>query len=189
MIQYDSAVVIGRFSPFHNEHKKLIDEAIKLSKKVFIILGSVGGPRTNRTPFTELERSKMIRLVYPDRGQLQIIHQPDIPGKNDEWAFSIRQKLHERPSGNRRVLVSSLKEPEAWLNQLPTLFPDFEHRAVPHTSPICATDIRDIYFNINGYEKIKELVPSVVYSYLTMFMDSDHFWKAVDAHNLKERVG
>lgn len=65
--EYDLLVFIGRFQPFHNEHKRIIDTAISQSKHVLVLIGSAGKPRTIRNPFTYAERRIMIQKNYPSK--------------------------------------------------------------------------------------------------------------------------
>jgi bifunctional NMN adenylyltransferase/nudix hydrolase len=53
-------VFVGRFQPFHNEHKRIIDIALQKSKNVLVLVGSAGKARTIRNPFTFGERKHMI---------------------------------------------------------------------------------------------------------------------------------
>ena len=57
---YKYLVFIGRFQPFHNGHKAVIDEALKRSDKVIILIGSANLPRSLRNPFSVAERTAMI---------------------------------------------------------------------------------------------------------------------------------
>ena len=59
-------VVIGRFQPFHNSHKDLIDHALETSGKVVVIVGSSFRSRLPRNPFTFEERRDVIRKIYPN---------------------------------------------------------------------------------------------------------------------------
>lgn len=58
--EFDLLVFVGRFQPFHVEHKRIIDVALEKSKYVLVLVGSAGKPRTVRNPFTFEERKKMI---------------------------------------------------------------------------------------------------------------------------------
>lgn len=40
MKQFDKAVVIGRFQPFHNGHAAMVRKALEEAKTVYILLGS-----------------------------------------------------------------------------------------------------------------------------------------------------
>jgi adenylylsulfate kinase len=61
---------IGRFSPFHNGHKAIIDSFVDNGKPVCIAI------RQSEEKYTALERYQMIRAVYGDR--VKIIQIPDI---------------------------------------------------------------------------------------------------------------
>lgn len=63
--EFDLLVFIGRFQPFHLEHKRVIDIAMERAKHVLVLVGSSGKARTVRNPFTFGERKKMIQQNYP----------------------------------------------------------------------------------------------------------------------------
>lgn len=58
--EFDLLVLIGRFQPLHNQHKRIIDIALQKSKNVLVLVGSAGKARTIRNPFTFGERRDMI---------------------------------------------------------------------------------------------------------------------------------
>ena len=58
--EFDLLVFVGRFQPFHKEHKRVIDIALEKSRHVLILVGSAGKARTIRNPFTFDERKQMI---------------------------------------------------------------------------------------------------------------------------------
>lgn len=62
--EFDLLVFVGRFQPFHNEHKRIIDIALEKSKNVLVLVGSAGKARTIRNPFTFDERKQMIINSY-----------------------------------------------------------------------------------------------------------------------------
>lgn len=63
--EFDLLVFIGRFQPFHLEHKRVIDIAMERAKHVLVLVGSSGKARTVRNPFTFAERRRMIQENYP----------------------------------------------------------------------------------------------------------------------------
>ena len=65
--EFDLLVFIGRFQPFHLEHKRIIDIALQKSRHVLVLIGSAGKARTVRNPFTYQERKRMIQKNYPSR--------------------------------------------------------------------------------------------------------------------------
>lgn len=64
-MKYDALVFIGRFQPFHNGHKAIVDAALKQAKEVIIVVGSSFASRNIRNPFTFDERRQMIKSVFP----------------------------------------------------------------------------------------------------------------------------
>jgi bifunctional NMN adenylyltransferase/nudix hydrolase len=74
--EFDLLVFIGRFQPFHNEHKRIIDIALERSRNVLVLIGSAGKARSVRNPFTFQERKRMIAANYPSR----------FYGEGSEWS-------------------------------------------------------------------------------------------------------
>lgn len=62
--EFDLLVFVGRFQPFHNEHKRIIDIALQKSRNVLVLVGSAGKARTIRNPFTFDERKQMIEGAF-----------------------------------------------------------------------------------------------------------------------------
>jgi bifunctional NMN adenylyltransferase/nudix hydrolase len=56
------AIFIGRFSPVHKGHINVIQNALKTSDKVLILVGSSNAPRDIRNPWTFKEREEMLRI-------------------------------------------------------------------------------------------------------------------------------
>lgn len=70
------SLVIGRWQPFHDGHRALIDSVLAEGKSVLIAIRDT--PKSETDPFTVDERREMIRAVYPDDTQVVIIAIPDI---------------------------------------------------------------------------------------------------------------
>lgn len=56
----DVTVYIGRFNPFHLGHAYVLEQALKTSKLVIVLIGSAGQARSPKNPFTFNERKEMI---------------------------------------------------------------------------------------------------------------------------------
>lgn len=67
-------LLIGRWCPFHNGHKYLVDSYLNSGAKVCIAI------RRTDEKYNHLQRMAMIRAVYPDRDLVEIIVIPDICG-------------------------------------------------------------------------------------------------------------
>jgi len=73
------SLFIGRWQPFHNGHKKLIDRVLQEGWSVIIAIRDT--PISKDNPYTVLERKEMIRDAYEDlikQGRVKIITIPDI---------------------------------------------------------------------------------------------------------------
>lgn len=57
-MKYDALVFIGRFQPFHNGHRAIVDAAIEQAREVIIVVGSSFAARNIRNPFTFEERNE-----------------------------------------------------------------------------------------------------------------------------------
>ena len=65
MATFDYLVFIGRFEPFHNGHRYVLERALAQARKVIVIVGSAGRPRTTKNPWNAEERAVMIRHSIP----------------------------------------------------------------------------------------------------------------------------
>lgn len=85
----DFGFVIGRFQPFHNGHKHMIDKALEQCKLLTVFIGSAQESRTERNPLTFLERYWVISEVYEKEiknGRLVILPLIDAGiGDNPKW--------------------------------------------------------------------------------------------------------
>jgi adenylylsulfate kinase len=72
------ALFIGRWQPFHNGHKYLIDSAISNGEKVCVAIRNT--EISEKNPYTVEQRIEMIRRVYEDKVKIIVI--PDIKSIN-----------------------------------------------------------------------------------------------------------
>ena len=106
--EYDLLVFIGRFQPFHMEHKRIIEVALEKSKHVLVLVGSSGKARTIRNPFTYQERRDMIQQNFPH---------PRIGVGSEAYALP----AHEMPRLVIRSLFDKTYNDSAWIKQVQTL--------------------------------------------------------------------
>ncbi len=72
------ALFIGRWQPFHNGHKHLIDMALASKENVCVAIRDTGV--SEKDPYTAQQRAEMIRRVYGDNVKTIVI--PDIASIN-----------------------------------------------------------------------------------------------------------
>jgi adenylylsulfate kinase len=89
------ALFIGRWQPFHNGHKYLIDEALAKGEDVCVAIRNTEISDSN--PFTADERAEMIQRVYGERVKVIVI--PDIKsiniGRNVGYDVNIVEPPHD----------------------------------------------------------------------------------------------
>lgn len=190
---FDLLVFIGRFQPFHNEHKRVIDEAIKQAKHVLVLVGSAGSPRTTRNPFTYQERESMILGAYPNNVEFTD-HNPNMLGKvivhplydklyNDTaWEKQVQDIVHDtaldivnnggfRLHGLNDVKIGLIGAAKDHTSYYLKKFPQWESVDVPLDFRLDATSIRYDYWN--NTNEFCDYVPENVNEFLLNFMYSD----------------
>ena len=60
-----TAVLIGRFQPFHLGHLALLQQALRTAQQVVVVLGSAFQARSPKNPFTWQERQSLILGSLP----------------------------------------------------------------------------------------------------------------------------
>ncbi len=93
--QYDYAVFIGRFQPFHRGHYHVATEALKKASKLIFVIGSHDAPRTPKNPFTTVERREIILSAFDDeqRKRIKMIQQTDHTYNEERWISSIQTSV------------------------------------------------------------------------------------------------
>ena len=140
----DALVFIGRFQPFHNGHKAVIDAALEQAKEVVVVVGSSFAARNIRNPFTFEERKAMIKAVFPT-DQVIVVPVSDYPYDDNKWVNAIQKIVDETvPYAKDVGLIGHSKDNTSYyLN----IFPRWKnHVEVEDVGGINATDIRNRLF-------------------------------------------
>lgn len=110
MKPYKMAVIIGRFQPFHNGHKKLIEHAYTLADSVLVLIGSHNLAPSIQNPLYAVTRAESVRLLFP----AAIIRYLDDEFCDKEWLqnlhAAIRQEYPHEDFRERVCLVGSVKD-------------------------------------------------------------------------------
>lgn len=193
---YDLVAYIGRFQPFHNGHKSVIDYALTISKRVAICIGSAGGPRTPKNPWTANEREQMIRACYDDatNNRLVFLYIADYPYKHDKWLSTVTDLIYGaafavwKADGYKIGLIGVDKDHTSFYLHH---FPKFTSIPFTPEKVINATDIRRLYFqqsiNSNALDTYGAL-PDPVKSFMVGFFDHEAYkhivseWSWVEAY-------
>jgi nicotinamide-nucleotide adenylyltransferase len=84
-----TALIIGRFQPFHLGHMRLIEEAQKEAEHIVIGIGSSQESHKTSNPFSAEERRKMIESSLKGvKSRVSVYDIPDI-GDNARWVSHV----------------------------------------------------------------------------------------------------
>lgn len=89
-----TALIIGRFQPFHLGHLRLIEEAAKEADDIIIGIGSSQYSGTEQNPFSAEERRKMIQGSIPEEIKYSVYDIPDI-GDDKRWVSHVENLVPE----------------------------------------------------------------------------------------------
>ena len=181
----DALVFIGRFSPFHNGHKAVIEAALEKAEQVVIVVGSSFAARNIRNPFTFEERKAMIEACFTDpkyfsydgaQGRIKstrihIVPVSDYPYDDNKWVNAIQSIVDQAvPHAKDVGLIGHSKDSTSYyLN----IFPRWkDHVEVEDVGGINATDIREdmMYGDIKA-----EMMPLGAYNKLLQ-ITTDQEW-------------
>lgn len=102
---YDVAVCIGRFQPFHNAHLTLLQHALELAPKVVVVLGSAMQARSSKNPFEATDRAAMISLsVQRDAERVTFVPMRDYYD-DSRWLVRVKQGVAQAASDAQRIAV------------------------------------------------------------------------------------
>lgn len=83
-------LVIGRFQPFHDGHRQLIERIADDVDEVVVGIGSAGASHTRRDPFTSGERVQMVQPVLDELdAKTYLIPLTDVE-RNALWVGHVR---------------------------------------------------------------------------------------------------
>lgn len=152
-------VFIGRFQPFHAGHYEVVKEALEVSNKLIMFLGSADSPRESRNPYSYEERIQIIKVAVLPREFDRIIFKPanDYPYNDARWVAQIvdgvdeewnKISWHSSPKKEGIALIGHRKDHTSYYLDM---FPQWGSIGVKHFAGLNATDIRQwLYDNHNG---------------------------------------
>jgi bifunctional NMN adenylyltransferase/nudix hydrolase len=151
-MRYDYLIFIGRFQPFHTGHESVVRQALQLSDKVIIMVGSAYQPRTVRNPWDFNEREALIRLAFSTQENRKILIFPllDYTYNDALWIKSVQQivggVVHSKIAS--KPIIGLIGHQKDGSSEYLTQFPQWERVEVENYDNISSTDIREAYFSI-----------------------------------------
>ena len=192
----DVAFLIGRFQPFHNGHKFLIDYGLKYARKVIVLVGSSNKARSPKNPWTYEERKTMIEAVYtcPNAGlqyegeplppvadyhdRVHVEPLPDVKNNDDAWLANVQNAIYQHMLPGYTLGVIGFKKDKS--SYYLDLFPEAEQIMLEKAfATLNATEIRKAYIQPAPHFPA-HLVPQEVLSYMIEFYNTEHFKYLLD---------
>ena len=184
--EFDLLVFVGRFQPFHNEHKRIIDIALEKSKNVLVLVGSAGKARTIRNPFTFDERSGMIAGCFENEvANKRLLIKPLFDKTYNEaaWINQVQHIVKDtvldvvnnfgfRASGLSSAKVGLIGASKDNTSYYLKMFPQFRSVNVDIQADVHATTIREAFLNSGN---VVPGVPQSVKDFLFSFLHTQEF--------------
>ncbi|WP_306673684.1 bifunctional nicotinamide-nucleotide adenylyltransferase/Nudix hydroxylase [Tahibacter caeni] len=174
-MRFDYLVFIGRFEPFHNGHLAVLRQALNIARRVIVLVGSAGKPRSTRNPWNANEREVMIRAAAgADAERLRIQPLADHLYNEAAWIGAVQRQVAgaivaDGAGENVRTgLIGRDKDASGYyLHE----FPQWELCNVQHCEVLSATEIREHLFSADegGRLLIRANVPAPVAAMLDAF--------------------
>ncbi|MEM8549123.1 MAG: NUDIX domain-containing protein, partial [Pseudomonadota bacterium] len=104
-------VLLGRFQPVHEGHRRCVQRALAEASEVLIVIGSVDRPRNVRDPWTFAEREQQWRDLFPTvpPERLLIRRLPDRLHLHEQWLAEWRALVRAAAAGRPvRLLGKSM---------------------------------------------------------------------------------
>lgn len=185
MRQYDIAVIIGRFQPFHNGHQHLIQEALTHAEEVLILVGSANKSVNIKNPFTFQERKEMIKSTFQSM-RVSVEPLADFTYNDELWVQNVQRivsKHTARPS-DKIVLIGHDKDHSSYyLN----LFPQWSFKDVGHQDKLNSTDIRELLFDRKTVNYLRGVVPQPIYEMIQNRVYSGGMANLIEEHEFIEK--
>jgi len=177
-------VFIGRFQPPHQAHIDTINEALKYSQGVLVLIGSAFKARDTRNPFTHQERKQMILDCFDreTRGRLAFDFISDNPYNELAWIKDVQRAAdnayYNQYGWQERQNISIIGHHKDATSYYLDIFPSWNRLNMDNIHGLDSTTIRELYFQgfnqwaLGGNSKrVAQFVPEQVMRFLNTFSE------------------
>ena len=119
-----TSLLIGRFQPLHEGHKKLVETLLRENRKV--VIGLRDGPRSAANPYSAAERAEMFQRAFGDQVSLVTIPEDGslevVRGRDVGWelrTLSLEPELEQISATSVRAAQRKVKGQTLWFLGLP----------------------------------------------------------------------
>lgn len=192
---FEYLVFIGRFQPFHNGHKAVVDKALEMADKVIVLVGSSNQAPSVRNPFSFEQRNMMILKSYPASERLYIRPIDDHTYDDTGWIEQVQSVVsevvvnsaegnteHHHARGMADINVGLIGCRKDDTSYYLSLFPQFGSVDVDQVDPekmLNATDIREAIYQGYYATLFKDHVPACVMEQLWTAYHTASFQKLI----------
>lgn len=196
--QYEFAVCIGRFEPFHNAHRRVIERALSVADRVLVLIGSTNKPRSTKDPFYADERRVMIGASLPPQaaGRVRYGQLRDFPYNDERWAREVQAQVAQLVDTGDAALARPPKiclvghHKDSSTHYL-RMFPQWDLVEAPNHEQRKATDIRHLLYDaalqpadaVGKWLLVQAAVPEGVFAFLQEFSRGEAFAQLVREHD------
>lgn len=191
----DVTVYIGRFNPFHLGHAYVLEQALKTSKLVIVLVGSAGQARSPKNPFTIEERDQIIDSWYSmtkrankEFGELIVLPVRDF-ASNNVWIKSVQHTVKRAMTKFCRerdciltdvYITGSDRDDSTWYLHA---FPQWKQNLIPAMShepgrdtDLSATSVRKILYesalNSQDMARLEKKLPKTTVAFIDRFVSN-----------------
>ncbi len=150
---YDFLVFIGRFQPFHHGHLTVIEQGLRESENIIVLIGSAHRPRNSRDPWTYEERAEMIRATIGEQATNRVITAPlmDVTYNDELWVRNVQSTVQglvtaHHAARHRDPAVGLIGHSKDHSSYYLKLFPNWGEVRVDNVQGLSATNIRESLF-------------------------------------------
>lgn len=150
-MEYKFCVFIGRFQPFHQAHKQVVEQALTEAEQVIIVIGSARCARNIKNPWTFDERVAMIKACFKpeDTKRLHFMPARDYYYSDNIWVTQIQQAVNSITKGEQSIaLIGSYKDGSSYYIKY---FPQWDFIPAKTDKTMNATDVRKGMFESLDY--------------------------------------
>ncbi len=172
---FDYAVLIGRFQPFHLGHEKLFRHAASIAKHIIIVMGSHNSPVSLRNPWNCLTRENFVRLSLSnvDSSNYTFCFVADSAYNFNDWLIRVQKQVTSITGKDATIaIVGHFKDETSFYL---SYFPQWNLEHLPtQANGVSSTTIRKACFE-GCIATIKNLVSPAVYDELNKWINTAHF--------------
>ena len=175
-----TAVLIGRFQPFHNGHLALLRQALSTAQQVVVVLGSAYQARSPKNPFTWQERAQLIHASLSAEDAQRVCCVP-VRDYYDEprWVQAVMAAVQSQVPAHTSIgLVGHFKDDSS--NYL-ARFPGWTLISLPRQGDFDATPVRELYWNLAAqpeahvWAQLERLLPTPVVHWLRAWQSTPEY--------------